>query len=77
MSNHLLFVHSKVEEKFRAGVGISWSRAMDEVRTERLMARHGKDTLCVLIRDWPVSEKYKNEPELVACLEYLVGMIEA
>ena len=50
---------------------------MDEVRTERLMARHGKDTLCVLIRDWPVSEKYKNEPELVACLEYLVGMMEA
>ena len=48
---------------------------MDEVRTERLMAKHGKDTLCVIIRDWPTSENYKQRPELVASLEYLVGII--
>ena len=45
---------------------------MDEVRTERLMKNHGKDALLVIIRDWPVREKYKGKPELVASLEYLV-----
>lgn len=47
---------------------------MDEVRIERLLAKHGKDALLVIIRDWPKSEKYKNEPELVTSLEYLVCM---
>ena len=61
-----------MEEKFNSGRGTSWNRAMDEVRTERLMAKHGKDTLLVIIRDWPASEKYKNKLELVASLEYLV-----
>lgn len=45
---------------------------MDEVRIDRLMERHGKDTLLVIIRDWPASEKYKDKPELVTSLEYLV-----
>ncbi len=45
---------------------------MDEVRTERLIAKYGKDSLLVIIRDWPVSEKYKDKPDLVASLEYLV-----
>lgn len=45
---------------------------MDEVRIERLMTKHGRDTLCVIIRDWPTTEKYKDKPELVASLEYLV-----
>ena len=70
-----LLICSKVEEKFNSGRGTSWNRAMDEVRTERLMAKHGKDTLLVIIRDWPASEKYKNKLELVASLEYLVWMI--
>ena len=48
---------------------------MDEVRIERLMARHGKDALRVLIRDWPATEKYKDKLELVASLEYLVCVI--
>ena len=45
---------------------------MDEVRIQRLLAKHGKDTLLVIIRDWPASEKYNDKPELVASLEYLV-----
>ena len=65
----------KVEEKVATKAGITWKRAMDEVRTERLMARHGIDTLLVLIRDWPSSEKYENEPVLLASLEYLVCII--
>ncbi|XP_068675391.1 uncharacterized protein [Montipora foliosa] len=63
----------KVEEKFNSKAGISWNRAMDEVRTERLLAKYGKDTLCVIIKDWPASEKYKDKMELVASLEYLIS----
>ncbi|KAL9951799.1 hypothetical protein ACROYT_G044528 [Oculina patagonica] len=62
----------KVQEKFSSNE-ISWNRAMDEVRTERLIAKYGKDSLLVIIRDWPVSEKYKDKPDLVASLEYLIS----
>ena len=48
---------------------------MDEVRIERLMAKYGRDVLLIIIRDWPACEKYKDKPELVASLEYLVCMI--
>ena len=47
---------------------------MDEVRTDRLIAKHGKDTILVMIRDWPASKKYKEKTELVASLEYLVSI---
>ena len=47
---------------------------MDEVRIERLMAKHGKNTLVVIIHSWPASEKYKGKPELLSSLEYLVCM---
>ena len=73
--NHLdWFGHLKVQEKFSSN-DISWNRAMDEVRTDRLMAKYGKDSLLVIIRDWPVSEKYKDKPEMVASLEYLVRVV--
>ena len=65
----------KVQDKFSANE-ISWNRAMDEVRTDRLMAKYGTDSLLVIIRDWPVSEKYKDKPELVASLEYLVCVVD-
>lgn len=48
---------------------------MDEIRTDRLLAKHGKDTILVLIRDWPNSKKYKGKAELVVSLEYLVSML--
>ncbi|CAH3129417.1 unnamed protein product [Pocillopora meandrina] len=62
----------KVQEKFNAG-DVSWNRAMDEVRTDRLIAVHGRNTLLVIIRDWPISEKYRDKPELIASLEYLIS----
>ena len=68
------FCFFKVQEKFSSN-DISWNRAMDEVRTDRLMAKYGKDSLLVIIRDWTVSEKYKDKPELVASLEYLVCVV--
>ncbi|XP_068676223.1 transient receptor potential cation channel subfamily V member 2-like isoform X2 [Montipora foliosa] len=46
---------------------------MDEVRTDRLMEKYGKDALLVIIRDWPLNVKYKDNPELVASLEYLIS----
>ena len=64
-----------MEQKFNTNAGMSWKKAMDEVRTERLMSKHGKDTLLVIIRDWPATTKYRDNPELVASLEYLVWMI--
>ena len=67
-----IIVYSKVQEKFNSG--IPWNRAMDEVRTDRLIAQHGRDTILVIIRDWPASEKYKEKTELVASLEYLVSI---
>lgn len=48
---------------------------MDEVRTDRLMKKYGKDSLLVIIRDWPVRGKYKDKPEMVASLEYLVSLV--
>ena len=70
----MCIVYSKVQEKFNSCADISWNRAMDEVRTDRLIAQHGRDTILVIIRDWPASEKYKEKTELVASLEYLVSI---
>ena len=53
---------------------LSENRAVDEVRIERLKQTHGKDTLLVILRDWPKNEKYKNRPDLMASLEYLVSL---
>lgn len=69
-----IIVYSKVQEKFNSRTDISWNRAMDEVRTDRLIAQHGRDTMLVIIRKWPASKKYKKKPELVASLEYLVSI---
>ncbi|KAK2556747.1 Transient receptor potential cation channel subfamily V member 5 [Acropora cervicornis] len=65
--------HLKVEGKVNSCLGMSWNRAMDEVRIERLMAKYGRDILLIIIRDWPACEKYKDKPELVASLEYLIS----
>ena len=49
---------------------------MDEVRIERLMAKYGNNALLVIIKHWPACEKYKDRPELVASLKYLVCIIK-
>lgn len=69
------FIHMQVEERFTTKAGLSWNRAMDEIRIDRLLARHGRDTLCVIIRDWPANKRYKDSLTLVASLEYLVCVI--
>ena len=49
-----------------------WNRAMDEVRTDRLIEKHGKNALLVIVHEWPQRKKYKDKPELIPSLEYLV-----
>lgn len=46
---------------------------MDEVRVERLMIKLGPDCLLVIIRDWPVSDKFKGKPDVVKSLENMVS----
>ena len=71
---HLL-INFQVQNKVRLKVtGMSWYRAMDEVRADRLTEKHGKNALLVIIQKWPRMKKYKDKPELIPSLEYLVRM---
>ena len=51
---------------------VSWNRAMDEVRAQRLIDDYGKNALFVIIDKWPKMKKYQRKPELLPSLEYLV-----
>lgn len=51
---------------------LSWNRAMDEVRVDRLIKKYDKNALLVIIHDWPQKKKYRDKPELIPSLEYLV-----
>ena len=69
--------NSQVREKYSNGT--LWSRAMDEVRVERLVAKYEDggsdpkdDPLLVLLKKWPESGKYKENPRLRASLEHQV-----
>ena len=71
---HLL-INFQVQNKVNVKVtGMSWNRAMDEVRVDRLSEKHGKNALLVIIHKWPQMKKYKDKPELIPSLEYLVRM---
>ena len=67
---HLL-INFQVQKKVKA-TDMSWNRAMDEVRADRLTEKHGKNSLLVIIHEWPQAKKYKDKPELIPSLEYLV-----
>lgn len=67
---HLL-LNFQVQKKVKAA-DMSWNRAMDEVRADRLTEKHGKNVLLVIIHQWPQTKKYKDKPELIPSLEYLV-----
>ena len=45
---------------------------MDEVRADCLMEKYGKNVLLVIIHEWPQRRKYKEKPEVLPSLEYLV-----
>lgn len=64
----------KVQKKVKAA-DMSWNRAMDEVRADRLTEKHGKNVLLVIIHQWPQTKKYKDKPELIPSLEYLISRL--
>ena len=45
---------------------------MDEVRADRLIEKHSKNALLVIIQEWPQKRRYIEKPELIPSLEYLV-----
>lgn len=47
---------------------------MDEVRADRLIEKHSDNSLLVIIHEWPQKKKYKEKPELIPSLEYLVSV---
>lgn len=64
----------QVQNRVKSGE-MSWNRAMDEVRADQLIKKYGKNTLLVIIHEWPQKRKYKEKPELIPSLEYLVRNI--
>ena len=54
---------------------VSWNRAMDEVRAENLIKKHGDNALLVIIDKWPKMKKYQEKPELIPSLEYLISRL--
>ena len=61
----------QVQDKVKSA-DMSWNRAMDEVRADQLTEKHGRNSLVVIIREWPRKKKYKDKPEQIPSLEYLV-----
>ena len=71
---HYILITFQVQNKVKLS-HMSWNRAMDEVRADQLTEKHGKNSLVVIIHKWPQKKKYKDKPELVPSLEYLVRTI--
>ena len=52
--------------------GITWNRAMDELRVEKLIDKYQDQALLVIIDKWPNQPKFQGKPETIPSLEYLV-----
>ncbi|PFX32211.1 hypothetical protein AWC38_SpisGene2939, partial [Stylophora pistillata] len=68
----------KVHEKQNRG--LSWNRAMDEVRVERLIQtfkgsgeKDSEDPALLILKQWPASEQYIDSPEKLAGLEQMIN----
>ena len=68
---YYLLINFQVRNKEKVA-DLSFNRAMDEVRADRLTEKHGKNALLVIIHKWPQMQIYKDKPELIPSLEYLV-----
>lgn len=62
----------QVREKYCSTEEISWSDASDEVKVEILIARFedggrqfSEDPLLVLLKKWPASETFSDNPRLI------------
>ena len=61
---------------------MSWNRAMDEVRVERLIQKYkdngelvSEDPALVMLKKWPTSKQYQDYSDRLPGLEQLVGII--
>ena len=59
--------------------GLSWNRAMDEVHVEKLIWKYkdsgeldSEDPALLMLKKWPASEQYKDNPDKLRGLEQLV-----
>ncbi|PFX13142.1 uncharacterized protein LOC111346402, partial [Stylophora pistillata] len=67
-----------VKVRQKQSEGLSWSTAMNEVRVQRLIQRYkdngkldSEDPALVMIKTWPTSRKYKDNPDKLPGLEQL------
>lgn len=70
----MTWVHQKQNK------GISWNRAMDEVRVERLIKQFldggemdSEDPALVMLKQWPANKQNRDNPEKNRGLEQLVS----
>ena len=71
---YYILINFQVQDKVKVAE-MSWNRAMDEARVDWLTEKHGKNSLFVIIHKWPQKKKYKDKPELIPSLEYLVSIL--
>jgi len=61
---------------------MSWNRAMDEVRVERLIQKYkdngelvSEDPALVMLKTWPASKRYQDNSDRLPGLEKLVCVV--
>ena len=62
---------------------MSWNRAMDEVRVERLIRKYkdsgelvSEDPALVMLKVWPASKQYQDNSDRLPGLEQLVCILQ-
>ncbi|PFX14915.1 hypothetical protein AWC38_SpisGene20899 [Stylophora pistillata] len=71
---------TKIHQKQREGT--SWNKAIDEVRVEKLIQKYkndgeldSEDPALLMLKQWPKSEWYKNNPDKLRGLERLINRL--
>ncbi|PFX12115.1 hypothetical protein AWC38_SpisGene23977 [Stylophora pistillata] len=80
------FIREEFDKEFwlevhgKQNKGLSWNRAMDEVQAERLIQKYKEggelnceDPALLMLKKWPTSVEYKDNPEKLRGLEQLIN----
>lgn len=74
-----LYFDSTLKVSLKRSHGMLWNRAMDEVQVERLIQTYkdngeldSEDPALLMLKIWPSSKQYKDNPEKLQGLEELV-----
>ncbi|PFX12860.1 hypothetical protein AWC38_SpisGene23112 [Stylophora pistillata] len=86
--HHEDFLSSQYDREFWIKVsqkqsnGVLWNRAMDEVLVERLIQKYKdnggldrEDPALLMLKNWPASKQYKDNPEKLPGLEELINRL--